>query len=195
MPPRERLNVDQRVAGAHDQGDNPTQALPLARQDDVVVSKVEDDLLVYDRRRHRAHALNRSAALVWQHCDGQRTVGDLASLLRRELEPSADESVVWLALTQLGRAHLLHSPVTAPGAVASYSRRELLRRAGVSLVAGAFLLPVVESIVAPTAAAAATPCIAKGDPCGTDKDNKKYARCCHGLKCIAKGKNSRRYCR
>ncbi len=133
-----------------------TRALmPRARQDELVVEELPDETLVYDLKRHKARCLNRTAALVWQHCDGQTTVPELAALLEEQLATPTDETVVWMALDRLGRAHLLSEPVTLPADRAQYSRREVLRTlrraAGISLV-----LPVVSSIFAPRAAAQAS---------------------------------------
>jgi hypothetical protein len=133
-----------------------TRALmPRARQDELVVEELQDETLVYDLKRHKARCLNPTAALVWQHCDGQTTVPELAALLEEQLATPTDEAVVWMALDRLGRAHLLSEPVTLPADKAQYSRREVLRTlrrvAGISL-----LLPVIESIVAPRAAAQAS---------------------------------------
>ena len=133
-----------------------TRALmPRARQDELVVEELPDETLVYDLKRHKANCLNRTAALVWQHCDGQTTVPELAALLEEQFATPTDEAVVWMALDRLGRAHLLREQVTLPAERARYSRREVLRTlrraAGISL-----LLPVVESIVAPRAAAQAS---------------------------------------
>ncbi len=133
-----------------------TRALmPRARQDELVVEELQDETLVYDLKRHKAQCLNRTAALVWRHCDGQTSVADLAALLEEQLATPTDEAVVWMALDRLGRAHLLSEPVTLPADRAQYSRREVLRTlrrvAGISL-----LLPVIESIVAPRAAAQAS---------------------------------------
>ena len=133
-----------------------TRALmPLARQDELVVEELPDETLVYDLKRHKARCLNRTAALVWQHCDGQTTVPELAALLEEQLATPTDEAVVWMALDRLGRAQLLSEPVTLPTDRAQYSRREVLRTlrraAGISLV-----LPVVASIFAPRAAAQAS---------------------------------------
>ena len=92
-----------------------TRALmPLARQDELVVEELQDETLVYDLKRHKARCLNRTAALVWQHCDGQTTVTELAALLEEQLATPTDETVVWMALDRLGRAHLLSEPVTLP---------------------------------------------------------------------------------
>ncbi len=133
-----------------------TRALmPRARQDDLVVEEVQDETLVYDLKRHKACCLNRTAALVWQHCDGQTSVAKVAALLEEQFATPIDEAVVWMALDRLGRTHLLTEPVTLPADAAQYSRRNMLRTlrraAGISL-----LLPVIESIVAPLAAAQAS---------------------------------------
>ena len=130
-----------------------TRALmPRARQDELVVEELPDETLVYDLKRHKARCLNRTAALVWRHCDGQTSVAEVAALLEEQLAIPADEAVVWMALDRLSRAHLLSDPVTLPADRTQYSRRQMLRTlrraAGISL-----LLPVIESIVAPLAAA------------------------------------------
>ena len=126
--------------------------MPRARQDELVVEELQDETLVYDLKSHNASCLNRTAALVWRRCDGRATVADVAALLQKELEIPADESVVWMALDRLGRAHLLSEPVALPADRTQYSRREVLRTlrrvAGISL-----LLPMIDSIVAPLAAA------------------------------------------
>ena len=129
--------------------------MPRARQDELVIEELQDETLVYDLKRHKASCLNRTAALVWRHCDGQTSVAEVATLLEEQLAIPPDEAVVWMALDRLARAHLLSEPVTLPADRAQYSRREVLRTlrrvAGISL-----LLPVVESIVAPLAAAQAS---------------------------------------
>lgn len=146
--------------------------LPRAREDRLVVHELPDEVLVYDLTRHRAHCLNRTAAFIWRHCDGQTTVAEMAALLQEELKYPVDEAVVWLALDRLGRAHLLRERVAPPAGAAGPSRREVMRE--LALVGGlAVLLPVVLSIVAPTAAQAAS-CVASngclgkpnGTPCG-----------------------------
>ena len=130
-----------------------TRALmPRARQDELVVEELQDETLVYDLKRHKARCLNRTAALVWRCCDGQTSVAEVAALLGEQSAIPTDEAVVWMALDRLSRADLLSEPVTLPADRAQYSRRQMLRTlrraAGISL-----LLPVIESIVSPLAAA------------------------------------------
>ncbi len=166
-----------------------TRALmPRARQDELVVEELPDETLVYDLKRHKARCLNRTAALVWLRCDGQTSVAEVAALLEEQLAAPTDEAVVWMALDRLGRAHLLSKPVTLPADKSQYSRREVLRKlrrvAGISL-----LLPVIESIVAPLAAAQASGvqrCSGIPDctPCGAPNDAR---RCCNG-RCVGRGR-------
>jgi hypothetical protein len=117
----------------------------------LVIEEFADEVLVYDLRRHKAHCLNSTAALVWRRCDGQTTVAEVAEALQKELRLPAGEAVVWMALDRLARAQLLMARVTVPESQARRTRRELMRAAGIS-----FLVPVVESIVAPHAAEAAS---------------------------------------
>ena len=164
-----------------------TRALmPRARQDELVVEELQDETLVYDLKRHKARCLNRAAALVWRCCDGQTSVAEVAELLEEQLATPTDEAVVWMALDRLDRAHLLREPVTLPADRAQYSRREVLRTlrraAGISL-----LLPVIESIVAPLAAAQAscvTSCsgIPNCSACATNCNK----LCCNGS-CLPSG--------
>src|SRR5437016_10249683 len=57
------------------------QVMPRARKDGLVIQKLTDDVLVYDRRTHKAHCLNRTAAIVWEQCDGNSTVAQVAQSL------------------------------------------------------------------------------------------------------------------
>jgi hypothetical protein len=149
--------------------------MPRARTDGLIVEKFADETLVYDLRRHKAHCLNSTAALVWRRCDGRTTVAEVAATLQQELSVPASEAVVWMALERLARAQLMMTRVTVPESRARRTRRALIRAAGISL-----LLPVVESIVAPHAAEAASSttsanctggCIGMNLPC-SDKAGK-----------------------
>src|SRR5215475_2245933 len=123
--------------------------MPLARTDEVVVSELPDEILIYDKRRDKAHCLNSAAGMVWKLCDGRTSVGKMAERMSRELGTPVDEQIIWMALEELGRSHLLEERVKAPAA--TISRRELARRIG---LAAAIALPVVTSMLVPPAAAA-----------------------------------------
>ena len=141
--------------------------LPQARKGGLLVHELDAETLVYDLKRHRAHSLNRSAALVWRHCDGRTTLDGMAELLQRQLSLPRDERIVHLALDRLAKAHLLSEPPIRTADPAAQSRRALLRRLG--LTGGlALLLPVITSIGVPTPAYAASSCA--GRPCGEGSD-------------------------
>jgi hypothetical protein len=145
--------------------------MPRARQEKLLVHELADEVLVYDLKRHKAHCLNRTAALVWNRCDGQSSVTEIARLLEHEMGTSVDEDVVRLALNQLERVGLLgERPSQAMGTV-RVRRRELMRRMG---LAAAVSLPLVVSILSPTSAQAQS-CGASGTLCTS------HAQCCSGV--------------
>ncbi len=135
------------------------KTLPFSRREGVVVRDLSEETVVYDVQTHRAHCLNRTAALVWRHCDGETTVEEMADILHRELSLPVDESVVQMALNQLAAANLLEGRF--PVFCQPRSRREAIL-AGLSAV----LLPAVLSITAPRATAAASPSTFPPGPTG-----------------------------
>lgn len=150
-----------------------SQALPLARKDNLVVQELPDEVLVYDLDRHKAHCLNKTSALVWKHCDGKTTTAQMTQLLERELAASIDTEVVWLALGQLRRFHLLEEGSAEIGMM-QVTRRDLVTK----YLPAALALPVILSIAAPVAAQAAS-CPGVGAPCSAG------VPCCPGLFCGA----------
>lgn len=139
--------------------------IPSARQDHLVVQEVADETIVYDETRDRVHRLNRTAALIWRHCDGRHTAAALAQAVQSALTAGGTpapvtEDVVWLALERLEKEHLLQGALVRPVSAPPMTRRDVLRKA--ALVGGmAVLIPVVQSIVAPTPAMAASIACAK----------------------------------
>ena len=116
----------------------------------VHIEAIGDELCVYDWRRRRVHALNPSAALVWQHCDGATPAETIADVLGLRLGAADARALVSVTLQELANAGLLVEPVEVSGHDAA--RRVLLQR-GIA----AALLPVVYSIVAPEPLAAQSP--------------------------------------
>jgi len=146
---------------------------PCARKSRLVIETLPEETLVYDLDRDRAHCLNDTAAMVWQHCDGKRTSKEIAESLSRKLKQPVDEKIVWLALDQLNRNYLLQDARLPPSALTGLNRREVVRALG---LAAAFAIPVVASIVAPTPAQAASGCATGGQSCAT-------VACCSGFIC------------
>ena len=153
--------------------------LPRARKNELVTREVAGEMLVYDRHSDKAHCLNSTAALVWAHCNGKTTVAEMARLLSGEMKTPVADEVVWLALTQLEKSSLLQEPWPKQAKIDQMSRRAMVKRLG---IAAAVAVPLVTSIIAPTAAAAAS-CLPVSAPCTTN------AQCCSN-NCAANGRGS-----
>jgi hypothetical protein len=129
------------------------QLVPNARTEKLLVRELSDEVVVYDLERDKAICLNSTVAAVWKHCGKNNTASDIAQLLEKELETPIDERVVWLAISQLEKFHLLQKPaITSNWAAPQLSRRDLMRMG----VATAVALPLIVAISAPTAAQAAS---------------------------------------
>lgn len=150
-------------------------ALPLARKDSLIVKEVENETLVYDLTTDKAHCLNETAARVWKKCDGKTSAGDIANLLGADAKTKVHENVVWLALDQLEEFRLLEEGAATPVRLLEMTRRQMVQALG---VAAALTIPVITSIVAPTAAMAAS--IPAGGCCDDKVDN-----CPPGYECSA----------
>ncbi len=129
------------------------QSAPLARQEKLIVRELSGEVMVYDLTSHKAHCLNKAAAVIWEHCDGQTAANEIAALMEQEQQQPIGEDVVWLALQQLDKAKLLQEPLVSSKQGMKFSRRAALRKLGLTTAAS---LPLVVSVIAPTAATAAT---------------------------------------
>jgi len=143
---------------------------PRARHTNVRVQTVGDEALVFDSQRDEAHVLNRPAAFVWQSADGTRTIEQIAQAMTIEFGAPADVRTVQYALEQLDKKHLLEKDARPLFTATPMSRRQFLGRAA----AGAALLAVVTSIVAPSPAHAQSGCFAEGVACSDS------SQCCQG---------------
>ena len=77
----------------------------------VHVESIDGDLCVYDTARQHVHALNHTAAFVWQRCDGRTAPTELAAALSAEASIADAEAVVRLTLQELAAAQLLAAPL------------------------------------------------------------------------------------
>jgi hypothetical protein len=145
-------------------------SMPRARREGLVLGNLPGEVLVYDCERDKAHCLNQTAALVWNYCDGKTTVSTMARRLERDLDTDeVDEKIVWYALDQLSKDHLLEEQFVSPAMLSGITRRQVVRALGVAIA-----IPLVTSIVAPTAMAGGS-CVSPGQPCQAS------AQCCTQL--------------
>ena len=117
--------------------------------DELIIRRVGDELVVYDLEQDRGHALNPTAAFIFDQCDGKTTVEQMSRRMATELNIPHSDQVTTMALDRLGRANLLIKPV-ANNSSTNLSRRELLKLAGKTGLAAA-MLPVVTTLLVPSA--------------------------------------------
>lgn len=124
---------------------------PLSRKDNIVIQELKDEVLIYDLITHKAFCLNETSALVWQLCDGTRSIREISDQMSKKLQAPATEDLIWLALDELKKNDLLTNGQQLTSGVNGMNRRQVLRKIGLtSMVA----LPIIYSILAPTPAMA-----------------------------------------
>jgi hypothetical protein len=127
------------------------QKKPHAKRADIVTQELAGELLIYNVATDRAFCLNETSAFVWKHADGQRDVSEIRRQMERQFKILVEEDLVWLALDQLGRDGLLEETTAAEEKFAGMSRREMVRRIGMSSL---IALPVIASLATPVHAGA-----------------------------------------
>ena len=67
----------------------------LHRAEGLEVNEVPDGYVIYEPARDRVHYLNKTAAIVFEFCDGKRDAGAIVSGVRQlfDLEFSADAEI------------------------------------------------------------------------------------------------------
>jgi hypothetical protein len=128
---------------------------PKSRQDNLVVQELEGEVLIYDLQHTKAFCLNKTSALVWQSCDGSRTIAEIGDEVGKQLNSQINEDVVWLALDQLSKENLITNKGELTNKFAGVSRREVIRKIGLGTM---IALPVITSLVAPMAVHALSTC-------------------------------------
>lgn len=150
--------------------DGTEMLAPRARSAGLVVRDLDEEVLIYDVQRESAYALNRLAGLVWKHCDGTTTVGEMPDLLAAQLGDQISLDTVWQAVSRLSDDGLLEEQANQPAA------RIMTRRDMMQKVALAGSVALITSIAVPASAALAA-CIA----------NACRAGCTVGANCTGSG--------
>lgn len=142
------------------------RVVPPQRTKDLVVRTRGDGTLILDRRTDTAHYLPAEVTQVWAACTGRRTLAEIASVA------AIDELSAASAVDQLIELDLLEAP-------AGIGRRKFLTRSAL-VGAGAVTVSAIESVVAPTPAAAITsafgPCVLNWT-CGGNGQANWQVRC------------------
>jgi hypothetical protein len=152
--------------------------LPKARAENIIVQELGKETLIYDLRRNQAFSLNETSTMVYQACDGRTTFEEF------NLKNKFPREMIFLALDELGKKDLLDETHSYYSPLSGMNRRAAVRKVGLaSMVA----LPVITSIVAPTAAMSQSGCLTQGQtagsaitglvPCGSSSETLKNTAC------------------
>jgi hypothetical protein len=70
---------------------------------------VEGETIIFDRDGGVIHQLNRTASYIWERCDGQSTLADMAQQLAEafDVEPTIAATDVVAIVKRLQQLHLL----------------------------------------------------------------------------------------
>lgn len=146
---------------------------PKAKSNNLLTEEVAGELLVFDVNNNRAHCLNASAAAIWRHCDGTRSIESLAGHLFPKLQAADSARLVAVGIERLRRRRLLEDSPSSQATV-DLSKRQMLKKAAIIAAAAGVAAPLVSTVLAPTSAYAFS-CIPSGLMCSAS------AQCCSGL--------------
>lgn len=134
-----------------DRETSENQIKPIGLKNNVLVQELESELLLYDLKRDKVFCLNETSMAVWSLCDGNNSVEDIRRDVALRLNIEISEEMIWLALDKLKTEQLLanHQEITIN--FNGLSRREVIRKVGLSTM---IALPLISAIVSPNAIAA-----------------------------------------
>jgi hypothetical protein len=160
------------------------EIFPITRRTGVVTQEAQNELLIYDLETNQAFCLNQTSALVYEMCDGTKSVTEIGRSLRSKLKSEVSEEVVWLALDQLKKEKLIENSDEVPHHFTGMNRREVIKKVGLgSMVA----LPIVASLIAPKAIHAQSDVCVPGTTCNCICDQAQGGNAPGGCNTIAAG--------
>lgn len=155
---------------------------PLARKADIVVQEFGNEILIYDLNINKAFALNATASIVWQNCNGTNSINGIADQLSIKFKTIITDDFVWMTLEQLKKENLIEIETLEFTPFKGLSRREMVRKVGLSSL---IALPIISSLIVPTAINAASGCFpltnnANENPngCACDTNSDCTSTCC-----------------
>ena len=143
------------------------------KQKRLIAKRIDNELLLFEEETSTAHCLNGIASEMWMACEQQSSAVEVTEFLRTRW-PDMEKEVVWASLSKMAAAGLLEETTNQEDI--AISRREAIRKLGIT--AAAALPIVVTSVLIPTPAAAAS-CGRLLSPCGGGNPP-----CCQGLHCV-----------
>jgi Coenzyme PQQ synthesis protein D (PqqD) len=124
---------------------------PISLKNNVLVQELDKELLLYDLSRDKVFCLNETSLIIWNLCDGENTVEDIQHKVSLELNTQVNDEFIWLALEKLKSEQLLSNHQEIKIHFNGLSRREVIKKVGLSTMAA---LPLILTIISPNAASA-----------------------------------------
>lgn len=121
--------------------------LPKVRNQNIVIQEIGDEILIYDLEINKAYCLNETSAIVYQNCDGETDFTEIKT------NHNFSEELISFALEQLEKENLLEKDSGFISPFKGFSRREVIKKIGLSSMVA---LPVIASVIAPKAINAAS---------------------------------------
>lgn len=111
-------------------------------------------MLIYDLEINKAYVLNETSAIVFNACDGKITFANLNE------KYNLTDDLIFFALEQFHKTNLLKKDSHFTSPFIGMSRREVIKKVGLSTM---IALPMISSVIAPSAAMAqSVSCINNG---------------------------------
>ena len=152
---------------------------PKNRSENITCQELFDETLIYDMKIDKVYCLNHSSAVVYNACDGKKSLEDLQTFVSEKLQTPISKEFVLLSLKQLSESDLLDDweKLNEHHNFTVMSRRDLVKKAGFATVAA---LPAISALIAPEAANAASgsSCTPYAMTC-----NSTLPPCCPNLAC------------
>lgn len=124
---------------------------PIGLRNNVLTQDLDKELLLYDLARDKVFCLNETSMVIWNLCDGENTVENLRRKVSSQLKTNINEELIWLTLDMLKSEQLLSNHLEVTINFNGLSRREVIKKVGLSTMV---TLPFVSAVIAPNAAAA-----------------------------------------
>lgn len=155
---------------------------PRSRQTNIVVQEMKNQLLIYDLNINKAYCLNETSVMIWQLCSGKNSIADISLLMGEKLKMQVSEELVWLALDRLKKDDLLEKAAEFEINFGGLNRRQIIKKVG---LASMIALPIIASVVAPSALMAQSSCV-PNQLCPIDFNGNTIC-CPTGTSCSAPG--------
>ncbi len=138
---------------------------PVARNSNLLIQKLDGEIVVFDLKTNHALYLNETSAIIWNLCDGKKDVSDIRKILREDFNTRVSDDFILFSIYQLRKDELLSKDDEIDRYLKKFWGRRAIRKIGQK--GNWMVLPNITSVTAPTAIAAS--CLAVPPVLGAQK--------------------------